>query len=174
MKEQLHPEISTDLGRAAVQLCGDRWTTVRNSFWLGWTLFWLSCPQTVRWRHLNAHPRWTRPGIPTWRCRYIERRSRSGWRGTATPGDHPIGELITKSWSGVGKRRVLTAEHSAGSDDLDDAVSAFLALALVDVGREREAVSLALEALSRHLAGISDRWPTTRDKFQIEMAATRR
>jgi len=46
---------------------------------------------------------------------------------------------------------LLTAEQNAASDDLDDAVSAFLALALVDVGREREAVSLALTALSRHL-----------------------
>ena len=46
---------------------------------------------------------------------------------------------------------LLTAERNAGSDELDDAVSAFLALALVDVGREREAVSLALGALSRHL-----------------------
>ena len=33
----------------------------------------------------------------------------------------------------------------------DDAVSAFLALALVDTGREREAVSLALGALAPHL-----------------------
>jgi tetratricopeptide (TPR) repeat protein len=46
---------------------------------------------------------------------------------------------------------LLTAERDAGSDDLDDAVSAFLALALVDTGREREAVSLALTALSRHM-----------------------
>ena len=46
---------------------------------------------------------------------------------------------------------LLTAERNAGSDDLDDAVSAFLALALVDVGREREAVSLALAALAPHL-----------------------
>jgi Tetratrico peptide repeat len=46
---------------------------------------------------------------------------------------------------------LLTAEREAGSDDLDDAVSAFLALALVDTGREREAVSVALTALSPHL-----------------------
>ena len=46
---------------------------------------------------------------------------------------------------------LLTVEQNAGSDDLDDAVSAFLALVLVDMGREREAVSLALTALSRHL-----------------------
>ena len=46
---------------------------------------------------------------------------------------------------------LLTAERNARSDDLDDAVSAFLALALVDTGHEREAVSLALTALSRHL-----------------------
>lgn len=47
--------------------------------------------------------------------------------------------------------RLLTAELDAGSDHLDDAVRAFLALALVDVGREREAVSLALAALAPHL-----------------------
>ena len=46
---------------------------------------------------------------------------------------------------------LLTAERDAESDDLDDAVSAFLALALVDTGREREAVALALTALSRHM-----------------------
>jgi hypothetical protein len=46
---------------------------------------------------------------------------------------------------------LLTAEMGAGSDHLDDAVRAFLALALADVGREREAVSLALEALAPHL-----------------------
>ncbi len=45
----------------------------------------------------------------------------------------------------------LRAERGAGSDDLDDAVVAFLALALVDAGREKEAASLALTALSRHL-----------------------
>ncbi|MCX4160140.1 MULTISPECIES: tetratricopeptide repeat protein [Paraburkholderia] len=46
---------------------------------------------------------------------------------------------------------LLTAERNAGSDELDDAVAAFLALALVDTGREREAVALALDRLSRHL-----------------------
>lgn len=46
---------------------------------------------------------------------------------------------------------LLEEEQQAGSDDLDDAVRAFLALALVDTGREREAVSVALTALARHL-----------------------
>jgi hypothetical protein len=46
---------------------------------------------------------------------------------------------------------LLTAERDAGSDELDDAVEAFLALALVDTGREREAASLALGALAPHL-----------------------
>jgi Tetratrico peptide repeat len=46
---------------------------------------------------------------------------------------------------------LLRAELEAGSDHLDDAVRAFLALALVDVGREREAVSLALAAVAPHL-----------------------
>ncbi|MGK9234706.1 tetratricopeptide repeat protein [Inquilinus limosus] len=46
---------------------------------------------------------------------------------------------------------LLTAERDAGSDELDDAVVAFLALALADTGREREAAALALAALARHL-----------------------
>jgi tetratricopeptide (TPR) repeat protein len=46
---------------------------------------------------------------------------------------------------------LLTAERGRESDELDDTVSAFLALALADVGREREAVSVALEALTPHL-----------------------
>ena len=46
---------------------------------------------------------------------------------------------------------LLRAERGAGSDELDDAVSAFLALALADAGAEREAVSVALAALGPHL-----------------------
>jgi tetratricopeptide (TPR) repeat protein len=46
---------------------------------------------------------------------------------------------------------LLRAERAAGSDELDDALSAFLALALADVGREREALSIALRALAPHL-----------------------
>ncbi|XVJ79352.1 tetratricopeptide repeat protein [Streptomyces sp. JH002] len=46
---------------------------------------------------------------------------------------------------------LLTAELAAGSDHLDDAVRATLALALTGVGREREAVSVALTALAPHL-----------------------
>ncbi|WP_374193021.1 tetratricopeptide repeat protein [Streptomyces sp. AV19] len=53
---------------------------------------------------------------------------------------------------------LLSAEREADPASLDeataglgDAVDAFLALALADSGREREAVALALNALSRHL-----------------------
>jgi len=46
---------------------------------------------------------------------------------------------------------LLTDELDAGSDELDDAVRAFLALALTSVGRDREAVSHALTALAPHL-----------------------
>ena len=46
---------------------------------------------------------------------------------------------------------LLTDELAAGSDELDDAVRAFLALALTDAGRGREAVSHALTALAPHL-----------------------
>ncbi len=45
----------------------------------------------------------------------------------------------------------LTAERQACSDELDDAVTAFLALSLTDAGRHREAVALALGALAPHL-----------------------
>ncbi len=46
---------------------------------------------------------------------------------------------------------LLSAELETGSDQLDDAVRGFLALALVDVGREREAAAIALGALAPHL-----------------------
>jgi len=46
---------------------------------------------------------------------------------------------------------LLRDELAAGSDELDDAVRAFLSLALVSAGREREAVSHALAALAPHL-----------------------
>ncbi len=47
--------------------------------------------------------------------------------------------------------RLLVDERGAESDELDDAVVAFLALALADVGQEREGLSLALEVLAAHL-----------------------
>jgi hypothetical protein len=46
---------------------------------------------------------------------------------------------------------LLRAERDEGSDELDDAVVAVLALALADSGREREAAGLAIGALARHL-----------------------
>jgi len=50
---------------------------------------------------------------------------------------------------------LLTAERDAGSDELDDAVAGFLALALTDSGKEREAVGVALAALAPHLPRYS-------------------
>jgi hypothetical protein len=46
---------------------------------------------------------------------------------------------------------LLKAELALPSDELTGAVRAFLALALVDVGREREAVGTSLLALSQYL-----------------------
>ena len=46
---------------------------------------------------------------------------------------------------------LLSAERERGSDELDDAVTGFLALALADAGRPHEAAGLALEALAQHL-----------------------
>lgn len=45
---------------------------------------------------------------------------------------------------------LLTAER-AKPGNLEDALDGFLALALADAGREREAAALALTALSRHM-----------------------
>ncbi|MDE2427119.1 MAG: tetratricopeptide repeat protein [Burkholderiales bacterium] len=47
--------------------------------------------------------------------------------------------------------QLLRAEQTRTSDHLDDAVSAFLALALAQAGQERAATALALTALARHL-----------------------
>jgi len=46
---------------------------------------------------------------------------------------------------------LLTAELAEPADELSDAVRGFLALCLADVGREREALGLALGALAPHL-----------------------
>ena len=46
---------------------------------------------------------------------------------------------------------LLTEERARGSDELDDAVVAVLALALTDLGEAREAVSMTVTALARHL-----------------------
>jgi tetratricopeptide (TPR) repeat protein len=46
---------------------------------------------------------------------------------------------------------MLFEEMKQPSDELDQAVSAFLALALADLGREREALAISLSALSRYL-----------------------
>ena len=47
--------------------------------------------------------------------------------------------------------QLLEAELDRMSDDLDDAVRAFLALCLADLGREREALGLALGSLAPRL-----------------------
>ena len=46
---------------------------------------------------------------------------------------------------------LLTAELARGSDELDDAARCVLALALTDLGRAREAVSIVVGAMARHL-----------------------
>ena len=63
---------------------------------------------------------------------------------------------------------LLFAEVEASSDDLDGAVRAFLALALVDLGREREAVGVSLAALSQYLP----RYNRSLARYANEIAAT--
>jgi hypothetical protein len=62
---------------------------------------------------------------------------------------------LASSLRGLGEAQesvaLLTAELAAGPDELDDVVKTVLALALADVGREREAVAIAVGALAAHL-----------------------
>ncbi|MCT2407477.1 tetratricopeptide repeat protein [Chryseobacterium antibioticum] len=46
---------------------------------------------------------------------------------------------------------ILREEKENYSDELDDAVNAFLALSLSSINNDKEALSLALESLSKHL-----------------------
>ena len=65
---------------------------------------------------------------------------------------------------------LLEAEIDAASDELDGAVRAFLALALVDAGRERDAVATSLLALSRYLP----RYNRSLDNYARELSASAR
>jgi hypothetical protein len=46
---------------------------------------------------------------------------------------------------------LMRAERERTSDHPDDAVGCVLGLGLADLGREREALSIVVEALARHL-----------------------
>ena len=63
---------------------------------------------------------------------------------------------------------LLTAEIGAASDELDGAVRAFLALALVDLGREREAVAVSLAALAHYLP----RYNRSLARYALQLSAT--
>jgi hypothetical protein len=60
----------------------------------------------------------------------------------------------------------LVAEIDAMSDELDGAVRAFLALALADLGREREALAQSLTALSHYLP----RYNRSLVRYALELA----
>jgi tetratricopeptide (TPR) repeat protein len=60
---------------------------------------------------------------------------------------------------------LLTAERGRQSDELDDAVAAFLALALTSAGREREAIGVALGALATHM----DRYQRSLRNYAAEL-----
>jgi hypothetical protein len=62
---------------------------------------------------------------------------------------------------------LLSAEMGIASDELDGAVDAFLALALADLGREREALAISLTALSRYLP----RYNRSLARYASEIAA---
>jgi hypothetical protein len=63
---------------------------------------------------------------------------------------------------GIHRRYRDGDEFVAAMGELDDAVRAFLALALTSVGRKREAVSIALTAPAAHLPRYTARSRATR------------
>jgi hypothetical protein len=72
-----------------------------------------------------------------------------------------IGQVETAvSWLEA-ERGIDPASIDEQTRTLSDAISATLALCLVDSGREREAVSVAVGALAPHLPRYQRRWPTT-------------
>ncbi len=69
---------------------------------------------------------------------------------------------------------LLEAERLMPSDELDDAVVAFLALSLVDGGRAREAAGIALGRLARHLPRYNRSLKTYAEALMVEPRATDR
>ena len=140
-------------GSSGSQRCGPRSTTTRRRrSWPRWTPCSPSSPKAARSRPTNVVPRSTRPGTPISRCRCTDRRSPRASR----PGRRRQAVIqLASSLRNLGEVEesvaLLTTERAAGSDELDDAVDAFLALSQADAGREREAVATALTALSRHM-----------------------
>ena len=102
----------------------------------------------------SRRARSTRPAIQRRQCRCTRRRSR---RATVSPTSSAAG--LSFKWpapcgTSAGPTRACGCcgtELARGSDHLDDAVRATLALALTDLGQTREAVSIAVGALARHL-----------------------
>ncbi|WP_240796426.1 tetratricopeptide repeat protein [Streptomyces sp. RFCAC02] len=62
---------------------------------------------------------------------------------------------------------LLRAERALVSDDLDDALVAFLALSLTEAGQEREAVSLLLKTLSPHLPRYTEAIARSADELPL-------
>ena len=109
-----------------------------------------SSRKAVRSRPTNV-PRSTRPGTPISRCRCTDRRWPRASRPAAGAGPDPAREFARNLGEVEESVALSTTERAAGSDELDDAVDAFLALSQADAGREREAVATALTTLSRHM-----------------------
>ncbi|SDO96772.1 Tetratrico peptide repeat-containing protein [Actinopolyspora xinjiangensis] len=68
--------------------------------------------------------------------------------------------------------RILMAESTTEGDGLDDAVVVFLALALTDLGQEREAVSRLVHALADHLPRYTASAHRYADALNTDQAAT--
>jgi hypothetical protein len=98
-----------------------------------------NCRRTVRSHILSERPPRILLATLIWRFRFIA----PPWPQASAA--CAVAEPLFKA------AELLAAEFGAASDELDGAVLAFLALALADLGREREALSHSLTALSRCL-----------------------
>jgi hypothetical protein len=83
---------------------------------------------------------------------------------------HVSASLLDTTIDRITAGDLLNAELHAAHDDLDGAVRAFLALALADLGREREAVAISLTALSHYLP----RYNRSLARYAAELTQTAR
>lgn len=91
-------------------------------------------------------------GSPEKAVEYYQAALRSGLSGTRR---RRLNVQLASSLRNLGQAQqavdILRKELAQPADELDQAVAAFLALALADLGREREALAISLGALSTYL-----------------------
>ena len=91
-------------------------------------------------------------------------------RSASSPSHHSAGKLAANIGEPEEAAALLASESLQPDDELSSAVSAFRALALADLGREREALGHALLALSKHLP----RYNASLGRYAAELVDSKR